>query len=274
MNYQVYSVMNTYKDAKLLSALALILAIAIAPMSTAAFAQVDTAASDETDVSTVDETTVDTEISDTKDDSTTVDETRRDEIKVKMDELREQRADKVAEFKDKVKDTYQDRLRTDVSPDTRPYDVAPDRVPDLTFSGKAAGWTIIGGHAWESSTTLNGEAWHIRGDIWKVHSKGTLDVAGRSVDVELKGFANGHRLTLHGTGYIGDDPIRVFIRGHYAPTVDYGEFALAFTQMGVQNQNTGAKFTMAQVGSVTVKQTGTVPIPEPLPYDTPVELFQ
>jgi hypothetical protein len=267
--------MNANKDAKLLSAFALILAIAIAPISTAAFAQVDTAANDESELSTVDETTVDTEINDTEDDSITVDEkARRDEIKEKMDELREKRAEKIGEFKDKVKVTYQDRLRTDVRPDTRPNDVAPNRAPDLTFSGDAAGWTVIGSHAWESSTALNGEAWHIRGDVWKVHSKGTLKVADRSVDVELKGFANGHRLTLHGTGYIGEDPIRVFIRGHYAPTVDYGEFALAFTQMGVQNQNTGAKFTMAQVGSVTVIPTGTVPIPEPLPYDTPVELLQ
>ncbi len=267
--------MNANKDAKLLSALALILAIAIAPISAAAFAQVDTAAIDESDVSTVDEDSVDTEVNDSENDSTTVDEiTRREEIKVKMDELREERAEKIEEFKDKVKDVYQDRLRTDVRPDSIPYDEVPDRVPDLTFEGKAAGWTVIGSHAWESSTYLNGEAWHIRGDIWKIHSKGTLNVADRSVDVELKGFAHGHRLTLHGTGYIGEDPIRVFIRGHYAPTVDYGEFALAFTQMGVQNQNTGAKFTMAQIGSVTVTPTGTVPIPEPLPYDTPVELLQ
>jgi len=266
--------MNANKDAKLLSTLALILAVAIAPISTAAFAQVDTVANDESDVSTVDETTVDTEVNDTEDDSTTVDETRRDEIKAKMDELREKRAEKIEEFKDRVKDTYQDRLRTDVRPDTRPYDVAPDRVPDLTFSGDASGWTVIGSHAWESSTTLNGEAWHIKGDIWKIHSKGTLEVAGRTVDVELKGFTHGHRLILHGIGYIGEDPIRVFIRGHYAPTVDYGVFAIAFTQMGVQNQNTGAKFIMTQVGSVIVTPTGDVPIPEPLPYDTPVELFQ
>ncbi len=267
--------MNANKETKLLSTLALILAIAIAPMSTAAFAQEDSSANVESDVSTSNEVTIDIEVDDREDDSNTSDETRKDKIKEKMDELREKRAEKIEEFKDKVKDTYQDRLRTDVRPDTRPYDVALDRVPDLTFSGKASGWTMIGGHAWESSTSLpHGEAWHIRGDIWKVHSKGTLDVAGRSVDVELKGFANGHRLTLHGTGYIGEDPIRVFIRGHYAPTVVEGEFAIAFTQMGVQNQNTGAKFTMAQVGSVTVTQTGTVPIPKPLPYDTPLELFQ
>jgi len=275
MNYPVFSVMNANKDAKLLSALALILAIAIVPISTAAFAQGDTVTNDESDVSSVDEITVDTEVNDTEDDSTTVDETtRRDKIKDKMDELREKRAEKIDEFKDRVKDTYQDRLRTDVRPDTMPYDVAPDREPDLTFSGNAAGWTIIGSQAWKSSTTLNGEAWHIRGDIWKIHSKGTLTVADRTVDVELKGFAHGHRLILHGTGFIGEDPIRVFIRGHYAPTVDYGVFAIAFTQMGVQNQNTGAKFTMAQVGSVIVTPTGDVPIPEPLPYDTPVELFQ
>jgi len=257
--------MNAKQDAKFLSALALILVIALAPVSTAVFAQEDTVTSDVPEISSVDESTTDSDVDDN---------TRRDEIKEKMDELREKRAEKIEEFKDKVKDTYQDRLRTDVRPDTRPYDVAPDRAPDLTFSGEAAGWTVIGSHAWESSTTLNGEAWHIRGDVWKMHSKGTLKVADRSVDVELKGFANGHRLTLFGTGYIGEDPIRVFIRGHYAPTVDYGVFAIAFNQMGVQNQNTGAKFTMAQVGEVIVTPLTDVKIPEPLPYDTPIELFQ
>ena len=266
--------MNANKETKFLSALALVLALAIAPISTAAFAQEDNVAGEASDVSTAN-TTVEPIDEKVEDESTNVDdETRRDEIKQKMDELREKRAEKIEEFKDRVKDTYQDRLRTDVKPDTRPYDVAPDRAPDLTFSGEASGWTVIGSHAWKSSTILNGEAWHIRGDIWKVHAKGTLNVADRSVEVELKGFANGHRLTLHGTGYVGEDPIRVFIRGHYAPTVDYGVFAIAFTQMGVQNQNTGAKFTMAQVGTVKVTPTGDVPIPEPLPYDTPIELLK
>ena len=265
--------MNARKDTQLLSVLALILAVAIAPISTAAFAQVDSDTSAEAELSVSTEVSVDTEADDSENDSTTSDETtRREKIKEKMDELREKRAEKIDNFRDKLKDTYQDRLRTDVNPDSRPYDIAPDRIPDLTFSGEASGWTVIGGHAWKSTTVLNGEAWHIRGDIWKVHSKGTLTVADRSVDVELKGFAHGHRIALHGTGYIGEDPIRVFIRGHYAPTVDYGVFAIAFTQMGVQNQNTGAKFTMAQVGTVHVTPTGDVPIPEPLPYDSPVEL--
>lgn len=260
--------MNAKQDAKFLSALTLILTVALAPVSTAAFAQDDTAASDVPELSSV------YEITSTGGDDTVDDTTRKDKIKEKMDELREKRAEKIQEFKDKVRDEYKDRLRTDVSPDVRPYDLPPDRQPDLKFTGDAAGWTVIGGHAWKSMTTLNGEAWHIRGDIWKIHSKGTLEVANRDVDVEFKGFANGHRLTLHGTGYIGDEPIRVFIRGHYAPTVDYGVFAIAFNQMGVQNQNTGMKFTMAQVGAVTVTPLTDVKIPEPLPYDTPVELFQ
>jgi hypothetical protein len=257
--------MNAKQDAKFLSALALILVIALAPVSTAVFAQEDTAPSDVPEISSVDESTTAIDVDEN---------TRRDEIKEKMDELREQRADKIQEFKDKVRDEYKDRLRTDVSPDVRPYEMPPDRQADLEFSGDVAGWTVIGGHARESTTTLNGEAWHIRGDVWKIHSKGTLTVTDRTVEVEFKGFANGHRLTLYGTGYIGEDPIRVFIRGHYAPTVDYGVFAIAFNQMGVQNQNTGAKFTMAQVGAVTVTPLTDVKIPEPLPYDTPVELFQ
>jgi hypothetical protein len=249
--------MNANKDIKFLPVLALILTIALAPVLTAAFAQDDTVDSDVSVSTTVDAT-----------------ETDIDEIKEKMEELRKQRAEKIQEFKDKIRDEYKDRLRTDVSPDVRPYDIPPDRQADLTFTGEATGWTMIGGYAYESSTILNGEAWHIRGDVWKIHSKGTLHVGDRTVDVEFKGFANGHRLTLHGTGYVGEDPIRVFIRGHYAPTVDYGVFAIAFNQMGVQNQNTGAKFTMAQVGEVIVTPLTDVKIPEPLPYDTPVELFQ
>ncbi len=249
--------MNANKDIKFLPVLALILTIALAPVLTAAFAQDDTVDSDVSVSTTVDAT-----------------ETDVDEIKEKMEELRKQRAEKIQEFKDKIRDEYKDRLRTDVSPDVRPYDIPPDRQADLTFTGEATGWTMIGGYAYESSTILNGEAWHIRGDVWKIHSKGTLHVGDRTVDVEFKGFANGHRLILHGTGYVGEDPIRVFIRGHYAPTVDYGVFAIAFNQMGVQNQNTGAKFTMAQVGEVMVTPLTDVKIPEPLPYDTPVELFQ
>jgi len=249
--------MNVNKDIKFLSALALILTIALAPVLTAAFAQDDFVDSDVSVSTTVDATEIDV-----------------DEIKEKMEELRKQRSEKIQEFKDKIRDEYKDRLRTDVNPDVRPYDMTPDRQADLTFTGEAAGWTVIGGYAFESRTILNGEAWHIRGDIWKIHSKGTLHVGDRTVDVEFKGFANGHRLILHGTGYIGEDPIRVFIRGHYAPTVDYGVFAIAFNQMGVQNQNTGAKFTMAQVGEVMVTPLTDVKIPEPLPYDTPVELFQ
>jgi hypothetical protein len=264
MNYSIALTMNTKQDAKFLSALALILTIALVPVSTAVFAQEDTPASDVPEISSVDESTTDN----------VEDNTRQDEIKEKMNELRKERAEKIQEFKDKIRDEYKDRLRTDVSPDVRPYDMPPDRQADLEFSGDAAGWTVIGSHAWKSTTTLNGEAWHIRGDVWKIHSKGTIEVANRSVEVEFKGFANDHRLTLYGTGYVGDEPIRVFIRGHYAPTVEYGVFAITFNQMGVQNQNTGAKFTMAQVGAVTVTPLTDVKIPEPLPYDTPVELFQ
>lgn len=256
--------MNIKQDTKFLSAFALILTIALVPVSTSVFAQEYTI-SDIPKISSVDAST-------TRNDAE--DNTQRDEIKEKIDEKIEQRADKIKEFKDKIRDEYKDRLRTDVRTDERLYDIVPDRQADLTFTGEAVGWTIIGGHALESSTVLTGEAWHIRGNVWKIHSKGTLNVDERTVDVEFKGIVNGHRLTLHGTGYVGDDPIRVFIRGHYAPAVDYGVFTIAFNQMGVQNQNTGAKFTMAQVGEVTVTPTGDVKIPEPLPYDTTVELFQ
>lgn len=269
--------MNSKKDIKFLTALSLILAIALAPVSTAAFAQEETV-DDATEVDkTNDEQTTVEQLDDT--DKERMEEIRKlkaetiDELKQKREELKELRAEKIQEFKDRVKNEYKDRVRPHVITD-RLADIAPDRKEDLTFSGRAGGWTLVGGHAYESFTQLEGKAWHVRGDIWKVHSKGTLEVGQRSVDVELKGFANGHRLTLHGSGFVGEDPIRVFIRGHYAPAQEYGVFAIAFNQMGFQNENTGAKLIMAQVGKVIVTPTGDIKIPEPLPYDEPVELFQ
>ena len=163
--------MNANKDIKFLSALALILAIALTPVSTAAFAQDDSVDSDVSVSTTIGST--ETNVDETDE---TIDNKSIDEIKEKMEELRKQRAEKIQEFKDKIRDEYKDRLRTDVSPNVRPYDMPPDRQADLSFTGEAAGWTIIGGYALESKTILNGEAWHIRGDIWKIHSKGTLEM--------------------------------------------------------------------------------------------------
>ena len=101
-------------------------------------------------------------------------------------------------------------------------------------------------------------------------------MANRSVDVEFKGFAHDHRLTLHGTGYIGEDPIRVFIRGHYAPTVEYGDLCHRIHPDGSSKPKYRCQIYngSSRISHSFTPLTGTVPIPEPLPYDTPVELFQ
>ena len=267
--------MNAKNNAQILSVFALICAIAFAPMSTMAFAQSNSISADsEVTLS------VSSEIDSTNDetDQEQNDESRqdkvRDNVKQRIEAIKENRADRMQEFKDRMTDEYKDRVRDDISPEIRPFDAPPDRIADLRISGDAHGWTVVNGHAWKSTTSLDGQAWHIKGNIWTIHSKGTLTVADRTVDVELKGFVRGHSLTLYGTGYVGDDPIRVFIRGHYAPTVEYGVFAIAFNQMGVHNENTGTKLKMAQVGTVIVTPTGDKPIPEPLPYETPIEVFQ
>ena len=284
--------MKSKKDTQLLTALALILAVALAPVSTAAFAQEDQTDAvddfDEVDVAEPVDSSTDEASTDNVSDE--VDETdrekMRDEIREKMRdireqtkekirELKEQRADKIRDFKEKMSDQYKDRIR-DAGTDVRPYDFDPDREPDLRFDGGADGWAMIGGYAYDASTKLVGEAYHVRGSVWKVHvtEGSTISIGDRTgIPVELTGTAHGHRLMLHGTAEISEGVhVKIALRGHYAATQTEGVFALSLDALGYHTDSNNGRIPLAQVGQVSVWANENVPdavVPQPAPIEVP-----
>jgi gas vesicle protein len=270
--------MNPNKDAKLLSALALVMAIALAPVSTAAFAQtynadaidfqaeVDANVSTEADVEVTDENT----------------ETARDitdEMKDRMKQLKDQRAEKIRDMKERLTAEYKDRVRPDLEHVVRPYDIAPDRKPDLYFKGQVDGWSLIGGFAYESSTSLEGEAYHVRGSVWKVHvTDGQIEIGKRMVTIEeMKGYAKGNHLALRGVVNLSEEvQVNIGLAGHFAPTKKSGEFALALTKLWYNTDQNSGRIHLAQVGEVHIRPnveiSDAVPIPEPAPSVEP-EIF-
>ncbi len=288
--------MNTNKDAKLLSALALVMAIALAPVSSAAFAQtdadtsnqakVDASASSETKVDAAGvsaESQVDANISaetdEVTDEITENDRNITDEMRDRMKQLKDQRVDKIRDMKERLTDEYKDRVRPDLSTDVRPHDIAPDRAPDLYFKGQVDGWSLIGGFAYESSTSLAGEAYHVRGSVWKVHvTDGQIEIGKRTVTIEdMKGYAKGNHLVLRGVVNLSEEvQVNIGLAGHFAPTKERGEFALALTKLFYQNDQNSGRIHLAQVGEVhirpNVEVSDAVPMPEPAPSVEP-EIF-
>ena len=291
--------MQNKTDIKFLSAIALMLVMVASPVASAAFAQtdediddtvdtdvnvdtqdVDTSTnSDNNDGEEVDGDEVENEETDEKEEESDRDEIRdeireqrkdfREDIKEQRKELKEQRKDfreqikqQKKDFRESLKEQYGDRIRS-LDSDVRPDAISPDREPDVEFYGGASGWAVVGGIAYDSSTELKGVAYHMHGNMWKVSSEGTIEVGGKTATLDLKGFAKGHRITLHGTGTVDgtDEKVRVFLRGHFAPTNNgEGEFAIAFTQAGFHNINTGLRLPLMQVGSVFVNSLSGVEI--------------
>lgn len=270
--------MNPIKDAKLLSALALVMAIAIAPASTAAFAQTDNVDAVDflTEVDASEPSETDVEVTDENKDT---DSDVNDEMRDRLKQLKEQRIEKVKEVREKLADEYKDRIRSDLKHDVRPYDITPDREPDLYFKGEVEGWSLIGGFAYESSTTLAGEAYHVRGSVWKVHvTDGQIEIGKRTVTIEeMKGFAKGNHLVLRGIVNLSPDvQVNIGLAGYYAPTQERGEFALALTKLWYHTDQNSGRIPLAQVGEVHIRPNvdaqDAVPVPEPAPIEVP-EIF-
>lgn len=250
--------MKSKKYQTVISAIALFLVLMIAPVSTVAFAQ--TTDADEPDTqTTTDETGVTTD-SEEKDgannEETETDSQNTDES------VKEQRKD--------LREQYKDRLNSDIAV-VKPMPIDPDRAPDVTFEGVTNGYAILGGQAWKSEIKLfDGSAFHVHNGMWKVKTSGEISVADRHAKLDLKGFAKDNKITLHGGGTLDNgEKVRLVLRGHFAPTSEYGIFAMAFTNAGVHNINTGERIPLMQVGVVTVTPTGENDIGstvEPVPF--------
>ena len=294
--------MKSKKYQSILSAIALLLVLVIAPVSTGVYAQTSTDAEEPDTQTTVDDTGISTDTGDATDvndedsdvnneetDESDVNDTDgaepetderedikkdyRDDRKEIRDQHKDQRKDLRDQFRDERKDLreqYKDRLRNSDISVVRPTPIDPDRIPDVTFNGGTSGYMILGGQAWHSEIALDGSAYHVHNGMWKVLSSGKISVGDRYAELDLKGFAKGNKITLHGSGTMDNgDKVRLVLRGHFAPTPEYGVFAMAFTNAGVHNINTGERIPLMHVGEVIVTPTGVTdidPTAEPIPF--------
>ena len=157
-----------------------------------------------------------------------------------------------------------------VEPDVMPPE--PPMSNDVFFDGTTQGWIIINKIAYESEISISGSAYHLRDGMWQLDATGIISAFDRHADMELSGFAVDDILVLHGKGTLDTgEPIRVFLRGHFAPTLESGVFALAFTHAGISNEENGERFPLMQTGFVNVYPiiVDTLPEPYPLPEPTP-----
>jgi hypothetical protein len=237
-------------NAKFSEALALLLVIALAPVSIA-FAQTTG------DASSVETKTVDPVDTDTRTDE----QKRKDKLNDELKRLRENIADR----KSKIIDRTTDKIRDKIVDKERSI----DRVADLKYGGKTSGWAILGGTAFPSSIAISGVGHNQGNGNWKITAVGDISVADRTAKLDMTGHVRGNMITLQGTGTLSDGTaIKIHIKGHYAATGNTGEFAIAFTNSHIQYMDNGARMPLMQVGSVMVTPVVT-PVPvEPVPAPT------
>lgn len=269
--------MKTILDAKLFSVLALIMVLAIAPISSQAFAQSDDVKVDEIEQDIDDEQKTDESerIRELREKYSDQLKDERKEIRDQMKEQRDAYRDQVKAHIDQLKDkrqALQDEFRpliSDISPRDIVGPVDPDREPDLTFTGNVAGWAVLGGKAYPTEMKLSGDAFHAGKGIWQLTATGEITVEGHTAILDLKGHARGNYVMLHGSGTLStnDEPtIRVQLRGYYAPTANGEEFAIAFTNAVVHNSNNDHRIPLVLVGSVMAYPVSDIEIiPETLP---------
>ncbi|EPA04253.1 hypothetical protein [Candidatus Nitrosarchaeum limnium] len=238
------------KYVKLFSALAIIMAVAMAPASTV-FAQSDVNADVNADVS------VNANTAETKDKQI------YKEQKQVRDQIKEQRQNIKTQLND-LRDLRNDRLaeKTDVNV-----------VPSLEFSGKVTGWAVIGGKAVPATFDLSGEAGKIGQRGWKISGTADAEIGDRNVTFDLQGFARGNHVVLKGTTSEFDSVV-VHLNGYFAPIADEsGSFALAFHRSAIINEQANIRIPLVLVGQVDTTLIGDVVEPTEIdPVDVSVEL--
>ena len=141
----------------------------------------------------------------------------------------------------------------------RQFDVAENASPDeirkaLMFEGKTTGWAYVSGKAYNSGIVLfDGKAIKIGERSWDLSSKGEIEVAGRTLDLDLKGKAHGHRVILHGTATNNDLEYRIVLSGNVAQSGEDDIFAIAFVHAGLKNPESGPNIKLFHLGQLEVQ---------------------
>lgn len=204
------------KFAKLISALAIIMAVAIAPTS-GVFAQ--------TDVASV-------EVSDKQ--------LYKNERKQSFDSVKEQRKD----LKDQINDFNEHRQDKPIS------DRIQDVEPTLGFNGITSGWAVVGGKAYPATFSLEGKAGQADEKVWQLSGIGTVEIEKRKVSFDLKGFAKNNHVNIKGISQ-NHESVVIHLRGHFAPIAESeNSFALAFTRAAIVAQASDVKVPLVLVGEV------------------------
>ena len=134
---------------------------------------------------------------------------------------------------------------------------------------------MIGGFAYDSSTWLAGDAYHLKGNTWKIHvNNGEIQIGDRIVTIKMQGFVKGNHLHLRGIAEMpSGNEVNIGLGGKYAPTPERGEFALMLTKLWYQTDQNSGRIHLAQIGQVNVDpnedSTRDIPMPEPAPIDVP-----
>ncbi|MFB5613113.1 MAG: hypothetical protein ACE5RL_07400 [Nitrosarchaeum sp.] len=240
------------KYVKLFSALAVIMAVAIAP-TIGAFAQSDVNADVSVDVST------DINTTETKDKQ--IDKEERKQIR---DQIKEQRQNIKTQLND-LKDLRKDRS-VDSNSDVKV-------TPSLEFSGEVTGWAVIGGKAVPATFDLSGEAGKIGQRGWKITGNATAEIGDRNVTFDLQGHARGNHVSLKGTTNQFDSVV-IHLNGYFAPIADEsGSFALAFHRSAIINEQADIRIPLVLVGQVDTTPIGDVIEPTDIdPVDVTIEL--
>jgi len=219
------------KYVKLFSALAIIMAVAISPM-TGAFAQ----------------TNVNADV------SVTAEKTDKQIYKEKQQQVREQIKEQRQDLKLQLTDLQ--NLRNDRLSAHAEIDV----IPWLEFTGKVSGWAVSGGQAVPATFDLSGEAGKIGPRGWKIIGTATAEIGDRDVTFDLQGHARGNHASLKGTTNEFDN-VLIHLNGYFAPVADdAGSFALAFHRSAIINEQAQNRIPLILVG-----QVNTTPIGDTLP---------
>jgi hypothetical protein len=211
--------MQKNQNTKLLTALGLMLVLAISPLAVA---------------------NAQTSITTSTDASVSANSTAAGSGSANTSVTEDDRKDKLREKAKKRADELRDRQR--------------DFRPTIAFKGETNGWALIGGVAHKSSISLHdGKAAKVGEHQWRMVTNGTISAGDKTFDVELKGKAHSTKrnvvnIQLHGTVMIDGKEHRIGLVGYVLPTSEDNTFALAFTKLGFK----GERYHFLQVGQVTI----------------------